>query len=201
VPGPRKAEGKLLGFDFVGPVHLVPKGGLGVAHAQDSVGQLGLKEAGYLGLASKAQGKSKGRRLARVNAVSGGCSCALQKSRVVKAPGVTGIVHFVCLPGGSLRIVLIDLAAVRFRVAGGPSRALLAGGLVKGDRTAFLKVGVGVVGRKPAVVAATARKGRLGTPGVDNDRLALRCGCSNPQIDVVGSVSHVEGTHCLGIGG
>jgi hypothetical protein len=46
----------------------------------------------------------------------------------------------------------------------------------------------------PTVLAIFAGKGRLGTPGVDNDRLALWRRTA-PQIDVVRSVPHVETAH------
>mmetsp|Transcript_3990 Transcript_3990/g.11355 ORF Transcript_3990/g.11355 Transcript_3990/m.11355 type:complete len:626 (-) Transcript_3990:3321-5198(-) len=68
---PREAEGELLGGGLFGPVHLVPKGGFAIAHAEDSVGQLGLEESRDLGLAAKSERESVGGSVAGIHVVGG----------------------------------------------------------------------------------------------------------------------------------
>jgi hypothetical protein len=53
----------------VGPEHLVPKGLFSIAHSHDPIGELGLEEAGDLGLASDAGINGKGGSMAGIDVV------------------------------------------------------------------------------------------------------------------------------------
>mmetsp|Transcript_38769 Transcript_38769/g.81515 ORF Transcript_38769/g.81515 Transcript_38769/m.81515 type:complete len:293 (-) Transcript_38769:202-1080(-) len=183
-------------------MHLLPKRRLLIFHAHNAIGQLGNKQSRNGDLTSKCQLKRKLGGIHGIDMVSMViftiCHGSIHRQgHIVRSPSITQIIRLIRTPRTTLGIThgnATSLGSPHGRAIS--PKALVALQWPEGLAFGFLEVHVGVV-RVAASLAFLAGEGRDARSGVDDDGLTLGIRGSHPEVDVVGAVSLVEGSHLL----
>mmetsp|Transcript_456 Transcript_456/g.896 ORF Transcript_456/g.896 Transcript_456/m.896 type:complete len:316 (+) Transcript_456:1092-2039(+) len=199
---PTKTQTKLGTRNGILEMHLFPKSSLFILHPHDTIGKLGNEQSRNGHLTTKRQLECKLTRFHRINMIHNtilliGHWSIHHQSTIMRSTSITQILRLIRTPRTTLGITHANPTLLLSpHTSTISAKALLAIQRRKCFGLGFLEIIVSVV-FVSASFAFFAGEGGYAAAGVDYYGLALGGGGAYPEVNVVGSVALVEGSHLL----